>query len=108
VLIWSTWSAHSPDALTDLQRVAAARDDVGVFTALETGSLRPDVDRLLSRHRIALPEIPLAPARFLKTEAVNQIPTTILFRDGVQVDRRLGAQTSDELIAWLRRAESDR
>jgi hypothetical protein len=108
VLIWSTWSAHSPDALTDLQRFAAGRDDVGVFTALETGSLRPDVDRLLSRHRIALPEIPLAPMRFLKTEAVNQIPTTLLFRDGVQIDRRLGAQTDDALVEWISRAESDR
>lgn len=106
VMVWATWSAHSPDALVDLQRAREhfrqTAADVGVFTALETGSLRTDVERMRRANRIDLPEIPLAPDRLARTEALNQIPTTLLFRDGVVVDRRLGAQTTDDLIAWAR------
>ena len=105
VLIWATWSAHSPDALTDLQRAdrhfREAGSSVGVFTALETGSQRADVERMRQMHQIALPEIPLAPERLARTEALNQIPTTLLFRDGVVVDRRLGAQTYDDIVSWV-------
>ena len=105
VMIWSTWSAHSPDALADLQ---AAGDyfrshdlDVGVLTATEPGSLEPDIAHLLQRHNVHVPRIPLAAERLRVTEATNQIPTTLLFRDGQLVDRRLGAQTVDELRQWI-------
>ena len=104
VMVWATWSAHSPDALVDLQRAGRhfreTSADVSVFTALETGSLRADVDRMRRANGIDLPEIPLAPDRLARTEALNQIPTTLLFKDGVVVDRRLGAQTYDALVAW--------
>jgi hypothetical protein len=105
VLIYASWSAHTPDALRDLQQVAgefaAAGDDVAVLTALELSSEREDVDRLRAAGAITLPEIPLAPTRLALTEALNQIPTTLLFRDGVLVGRRLGAQTAEELRAWV-------
>jgi hypothetical protein len=108
VLIYASWSAHTPDALRDLQSAARvfARDDAGVavMTALELSSRREDVDRLRRAGGITLPEIPLAPDRLLLTEAPNQIPTTLLFRDGVMVDRRLGAQTAEELRQWVGRA----
>src|SRR5688572_5190671 len=108
VMIWSTWSAHSPDALLDLERArkhfAEQSVDVGVLTATEPGSLEPDVQRLLTRHGIDLPRIPLAPGRLGLTEATNQIPTTLLFRDGQLIDRRLGAQTFDDLRAWVAEA----
>jgi hypothetical protein len=108
VLIWAPWSAHSPDALADLQRaVAAVRPegrDVAAVTSLDIGSVRSDADGMRRAHAIALPEIPLAPARFAATEAVNQIPTTLLFRDGVMIDRRLGAQTADSVADWIRGA----
>lgn len=108
VMIWATWSAHSPQALKDLQRAGAHFDaaaaDVGVYTALEIGSLRADVDRMRSANQITLPEIPLSPDRLARTEALNQIPTTLLFRDGKLVDRRLGAQSYDELVAWAKAA----
>jgi hypothetical protein len=108
VMIWAPWSAHSPQALLDLQRAARFfRDrggDTAVATALEIGSVRSDVDAIRRANAIVLPEIPLAPERFVTTEAVNQIPTLLLFRDGGMIDRRLGAQTFDELKAWVEAA----
>jgi len=101
VMVWSSWSAHSPEALTNLQAFERQHKDVGVKTALELSSQRPDIDRLRRANAITLPEIPLAPDRLVLTEAMNQIPTTLLFRDGVLVDRRLGAQTSANLQRWV-------
>ena len=112
VMIWATWSAHSPQALVDLQRAGTYfrhhSDDVGVLTALEIGSLRADVDRMRQANGITLPEIPLAPAQLTATEALNQIPTTMLFRDGIAIDRRLGAQSFDDLRAWVGHALAPR
>jgi hypothetical protein len=111
VLIWSTWSAHSPDALLDLQRARAyfaqQSMDIGVLTATEPGSLEADIALLLKRHEIQLPRIPLAVDRLRLTEAPNQIPTTLLFRDGQLIDRRLGAQTFDALREWIAAAQND-
>ena len=105
VMIWGAWSAHSPTALRDLQR---AREyftrhghDVGVLTATDPGSREDDVARLLRTHTIQLPRIPLAPRNLLLTEAHNQSPTTLLFRDGRLIDRRLGAQSFDQLREWI-------
>ena len=103
--MWGTWSAHSPIALADLQRArehfARHGADVGVLTATDPGSREDDVARLLRRHAIRLPRIPLAPRNLLLTEAHNQNPTTLLFRDGVLIDRRLGAQSFDQLREWV-------
>jgi hypothetical protein len=108
VLIYASWSAHTPDALRDLQEAdrefRASHQDVGVMTAIELSSLREDVDRLRREGGITLPEIPLAPDRLALTEALNQIPTTLLFRDGVLIDQRLGAQTVAELRQWVAQA----
>jgi hypothetical protein len=105
VMVWGAWSAHSPTALSDLQR---AREyftrhayDVGVLTATDPGSREDDVARLLRRHAIRLPRIPLAPRKLTLTEAHNQIPTTLLFRGGWLIDRRLGAQSFDQLREWV-------
>lgn len=107
VTVWAPWSAHSPQALIDLQhvaRTAAHKDRVAFATALEIGSRRGDADQVRRANGIRLPEIPLAPSRFVEIEAVNQIPTSLLFRDGVLIDRRLGAQTADALTAWIQSA----
>jgi hypothetical protein len=108
VMIWATWSAHSPQALVDLQAAGTyfrgQGADATVLTALEIGSLRADVDQMRRANGITLPEIPLSPRHFTQTEALNQIPTTLLFRDGVAVDRRLGAQSFEELRAWVGQA----
>jgi hypothetical protein len=107
-MVWASWSAHAPDALTWLQRAeqqfAARATDVQVLTAVEPASRRVDVDRLRRQRAITLGEIALAPGRFALTEAVNQIPATLLFRDGRLVDRRLGAQTPEQLQAWVEAA----
>ena len=102
VMVWATWSAHSPEALRHLQdaRATLAGHGVEVLTALDPASRRDDADRMRQQDAIVVPEISLAPDRFTRTEAANQIPTTLLFRDGTLVDRRLGAQTADELRAW--------
>lgn len=105
VLVWGTWSAHAPQALVDLQRASARfdsrRSGVRVFIATEPGSREPDIERALVTHRIRLARIPLAAKRLTLTEAHNQNPTTLLFRDGALVDRRLGAQTFEELLEWV-------
>jgi thioredoxin-like negative regulator of GroEL len=35
------------------------------------------------------------------TEARNQMPTTLLFRDGALIDRKLGAQSFETLRDWV-------
>jgi hypothetical protein len=110
VLVWAPWSAHSPDALADLQRArtsfAARGANVGVSTAVDTASQRADVVRTLTRYQIDLPEVALAPEQFEKSDAVNQMPTTLLFRGNELVDRRLGAQTAAQLEEWVGRFET--
>jgi hypothetical protein len=105
VLVWGPWSAHSPDALNDLDRTrdyfSAQSADVGVMHATDPGSFPGDAERLLSREGIRTPRIPLAPERVTLTEAHNQNPTTLLFRDGVLVDRKMGAQTFEQLRDWV-------
>lgn len=101
VLVWSSWSAHSPEALTNLQAFGQQHKNVGVTTAVEISSLRDDLNRLRNDSAITLPEIPFAPDRVVLTEAMNQMPTTLLFRDGVLVDRKLGAQTAANLQQWV-------
>ena len=105
VLIWSSWSAHSPAALTDMQR---AREyfrqegfDLTVLAAAEPASQPADVNLLLSRNRVTLPSISITPAGLALTEGRNQMPTTLLFRGDRLIDRRLGAQTFEELRDWV-------
>jgi hypothetical protein len=112
VMIWAPFSAHSPAALDDLQR---AREyfierslDVGVMTALDPNARRADADKLIAENGVRLPRIALTPERFRLTEAVNQSPTTLLFRDGRLIDRRLGAQTFEQLKEWVEAADPKR
>ena len=111
VMIWSTWSAHSPDALRDLQAADEyfRTHDAGVtvLTATEPGSLEPDIARLITANGIRLRRIPFRADRLRMTEATNQIPTTLLFRDGTLIDRRLGAQTTGELREWIGKARAN-
>ena len=52
-------------------------------------------------NHISLPEISLSPERVELTGAFNQIPATLLFRDGVLVDRRLGALSYEDVLQWV-------
>jgi len=105
VLVWSSWSAHSPVALADMQRAREyfrqERFDLEVLASAEPASQTDDVNLLLSRGGITLPAIPMTPAGLAMTEGRNQMPTTLLFRGDWLIDRRLGAQTFDELREWV-------
>ena len=105
VLIWSSWSAHSPIALAEMQRAReyfrSQSADVTVLTSTEPASQPADVTRLLSRNQISLPSIPITPLGLSRTEGRNQMPTTLLFEGDRLIDRRLGAQTLDELRDWV-------
>jgi hypothetical protein len=105
VMVWSTWSAHSPQALTELARARAhfaeRGIDVGVMTTTDPGTRPADAVAMQARYGVKLPGIPLAPERLSLTEGQNQIPATLLFRDGVLVDRKLGAQTMAQLTDWI-------
>jgi hypothetical protein len=115
VLVWGTWSAHAPQALIDLQRgrehFENPRRGVRVLMATEPGSREEDVAATLAKHAITIQRIPLSPERLTLTEAHNQNPTVLLFRDGALIDRRLGAQTLPQLLQWVdehRRAQTAR
>jgi hypothetical protein len=49
--------------------------------------------------------IPLVPERLLASEAHNQNPTVLLFRDRRLIDRRLGAQSAGDLLEWVETLE---
>ncbi|HYV96496.1 MAG TPA: hypothetical protein VE967_03480 [Gemmatimonadaceae bacterium] len=105
VMIWGTWSAHSAIALADLERARtyfkAQAADISVETALEPGTRRADADHILAQAGKSLPEIPLSPAHFAHTEGRNQIPTTLLFRDGKLIDRKLGPVSFEAMKDWM-------
>jgi hypothetical protein len=109
VMVWSTWSAHSPEALIWLQQArdyfADRGEDIGVMAAIEPATRPDDAVAMRRRYAITLPEIRFDPRRFVRTEAKNQIPTTLLFRGGRVADTRLGAQRFVDLRDWVRAFE---
>jgi hypothetical protein len=105
VMIWAPWSAHSFEAFANLEQ---ARDyfakhgvKIDIMAAADPGSREADIARQLSDFRITVPRIPLSQKGLAMTEARNQMPTTLLFRDGVLVGQRLGAQSSEALQNWV-------
>jgi hypothetical protein len=105
VLIWAPWSAHSQLAFgaIDQARTYFARrlPRVSFVNAADPASSSADVTQQLKEFGVTIPRIPLTQGRMLLTEARNQMPTTLMFKDGVLVDRRLGAQTFDQLRDWI-------
>jgi hypothetical protein len=105
VMVWGTWSAHSPMALVQLgrarDRFKEERIDIAVLHATDPGSREGDVRETIDRARVSIGRIPIAPHRLWLTEAHNQIPTLLLFRNGRLIDRRLGARDASELHEWV-------
>jgi len=105
VLIWAPWSAHSQIAFTELARArdyfAKQGGGIAVATAADPGSEEQEIVRQMKLFGTSLVRIPLSPRGLALTEARNQMPTTLLFRDGVLIDRRLGAQTFEQLRDWV-------
>jgi hypothetical protein len=112
VMIWAPWSAHSLEAFANLQE---AREDfathgmkVEIMEAPDPGSPETDITRQLSDFQVTVPRIPLSQKGLAMTEARNQMPTTLLFQDGVLVDHRLGAQSFEGLRDWVTNAATRR
>jgi hypothetical protein len=105
VMIWAPWSAHSLEAFTNLQE---ARDhfvsrgmQVDAVAAADPGSRESDIASQLEDFRVTIPRIPLSQRHLAMTEARNQMPTMLLFRDGALIDRKLGAQSFETLRDWV-------
>jgi len=110
VMIWAPWSAHSLEAFSSLQRagdeLARRGVDVEIMAAADPGSRESDITRQLEEFRVTLPRIPLSQGGLAFTEARNQMPTLLLFRDGLLVGQRLGAQSLEALCDWIAPARS--
>lgn len=105
VLIWAPWSVHSRQAFDELER---ARDYLTprisgftVMAAADPSSAEAEIAGQLTDFRVTVPRVPISARGLLLTEARNQMPTTLLFKDGVLVDRRLGAQSFERLCEWV-------
>lgn len=105
VMMWAPWSAHSLEAFENLQHArdyfAAHGIKVDVMEAADPGSPEGDVRGQRAAFHVTVPRIPLSQMGLAMTEARNQMPTLLLFRDGVLVDHRLGAQSFEGLRDWL-------
>jgi hypothetical protein len=105
VMIWAPWSAHSFEAFTNLQRAresfAKHSVKIDIRAAADPGSRQSDITRQLSDFRVTVPRIPLSQKGLAMTEARNQMPTTLLFRDGILIGQRLGAQSSEAIQDWV-------
>jgi hypothetical protein len=105
VMIWAPWSAHSFEAFGSLQQAreyfATHGVKIDVMAAADPGSRESDITRQLFDFRVTVPRIPLSQKGLAMTEARNQMPTTLLFRDGILIGQRLGAQSSESLQHWV-------
>lgn len=105
VLIWAPWSAHSREAFSELEKareyLSGQIPGFTVLAAADPGSAETDIRQQLTDFHVSVPRIPLSAKGLFLTEARNQMPTTLLFRDGVLIDRRLGAQSYERLRDWI-------
>jgi hypothetical protein len=105
VLIWAPWSAHSEIAFNELGEAgrffASEGLDVSIASAADPVSGEAEIRRQMSVFETEIPRLAIAPKGLAMTEARNQMPTTLLFRDGVLVGARLGAQTAEQLKEWV-------
>jgi hypothetical protein len=103
VMIWAPWSAHSQEAFTNLDRARDyfARGDISIAAAADPGSAEAEITRQWAAFQTNVPRVPLSSKGLALTEARNQMPTTLLFRDGMLIDKKLGAQSFEQLRAWI-------
>jgi hypothetical protein len=105
VMIWAPWSAHSLEAFRNLQQARDYFRERGVsvefVAAADPSSPERDVQSQIADFQVTLPHIPISQRGLALTEARNQMPTTLLFRDGALIDRRLGAQSFTALRDWI-------
>jgi hypothetical protein len=111
VLVWSTWSAHSEDALRALDRFARQRDSsasqgMAVARTLDIASRPEDAQRMIAEWQVRVPDIERAASTAFARRTATQMPMYLLFDDGQIVGEKLGAQTAEELAAWSRQHEA--
>jgi len=112
VMIWAPWSAHSLEAFTNLQEArdhfAARGMQIDAVAAADPGSRESDIASQLEDFRVTIPRIALTQRHLAMTEARNQMPTLMLFRDGTLIDSKLGAQSFETLRDWVANAAEKR
>jgi hypothetical protein len=101
VLLWTTWGAHSYDALTAFEAARQASTDCAFVTAHDSASAAADVQRAVDAALYGGVMVRAPWTAMRSAGGFNQTPTDILFRDGLLADRILGALGSVELLAWL-------
>ncbi len=108
VMIWAPWSAHSLESFANLEQ---ARTDlalrgvtVDAVAAADPGSRESDITSQLDDFHVTVPRIPITSRHLVMTEARNQMPTIMLFKDGKLLESKLGAQSVETLRAWVTNA----
>ena len=99
-MIWAPWSAHSQEAFTNLDHARLLRARRRLDRRPPTQEAPSEIPRQWARSD-DVPRVPLSSSGLALTEARNQMPTTLLFRDGLLVDKKLGAQSFEQLRAWI-------
>ena len=105
VLVWSTWSAHSEDALKALSRFSTQpgslpADRVAVRHTLDISSTPEDAQRMMAEWQVRIPEIARTATPAFALRTATQMPMYLLFDGHRLVGERLGAQTAEELNVW--------
>jgi hypothetical protein len=104
VLVWSPLSAHASDALASLQGAAAELRSSDLNATLAHAVDPADAaiaDSFVIRTGLSVPRLRIDYRGVLTAHAHNQNPTALLFEHGYLASRRLGAQSTGELLEWL-------
>ena len=105
VMIWAPWSAHSLEAFTNLEQAKRELQTRGValdaVAAADPGSRESDITAQLNDFQVTTPRIPITSRHLAMTEARNQMPTLMLFKDGKWLESKLGAQSVETLRDWV-------
>lgn len=109
VTIWSTWCAHSREALGAAESLQRDRHlgkiDFDVSIAADPTSGPSELVRLMSSN-VHVGSLELLPRNYSRARAINQMPVSLLFNGRQFIARRLGAQPASELAEWVASATS--
>jgi hypothetical protein len=108
VLIWAPWSAHSGIAFEELDKTKAYFDENGggvrFMQAADPANGESEIERQLAKFQTTVPRFAITQQGLALTQARNQMPTTLLFKNGDLIGEKLGAQTVAELKSWIAHA----
>ena len=103
VLLWSSWSAHTADALREFSSGAfnCPTPDCRRVAAFDPSSPAKDVERVLSGFKWPFATVRAPWRALVAAGGINQSPTYLLFHDGCLAARALGAHSATELQSWV-------